>query len=200
MISPTLSSSIPSHLTRLIIEALGGRYLIFYIKKRNVDNNFVLNAKWSSWAFLFSQANNFLRAFRTIPEAAALGLVLNDVDESFGNANFPRLIQSWFRFVLQQMHQVNYIRYIASMWSIQVAVRSVFLDCSCPALTILILFYLDVFNFSTNRTLLNHQRMRKELRKRNKIRKYDILPRPFLAPKLISFQACGNRTRLQPIR
>ncbi|KAJ7336670.1 poly(A)-specific ribonuclease [Desmophyllum pertusum] len=51
------------------------------------------------------QANNFLRAFRTIPEAAALGLVLNDVDESFGNANFPRLIQSWFRFVLQQMHQ-----------------------------------------------------------------------------------------------
>lgn len=134
----------------------------FLYKKRNVDNNFVLNAKWSSWAFLFSQANNFLRAFRTIPEAAALGLVLNDVDESFGNANFPRLIQSWFRFVLQQMHQVNYIRYIASMWSIQVAVRSVFLDCSCPALTILILFYLDVFNFSTNRTLLNHQRMRKE--------------------------------------
>ena len=56
--------------------------------------------------FCFPQANNFLRAFRTIPEAAALGLVLNDVDESFGNANFPRLIQSWFRFVLQQMHQV----------------------------------------------------------------------------------------------
>lgn len=54
----------------------------------------------------FPQANNFLRAFRTIPEAAALGLVLNDIDESFGNANFPRLIQSWFRFVLQQMHQV----------------------------------------------------------------------------------------------
>lgn len=51
------------------------------------------------------QANNFLRAFRTIPEAAALGLVLNDVDESFGTANFPRLIQSWFRFALQQMHQ-----------------------------------------------------------------------------------------------
>jgi len=51
------------------------------------------------------QANNFLRAFRTIPQAAALGLVLNDVDESFGNANFPRLIQSWCRFVLQQMHQ-----------------------------------------------------------------------------------------------
>ena len=67
-----------------------------------------------------SQANNFLRAFRTIPEAAALGLVLNDVDESFGNANFPRLIQSWFRFVLQQMHQVGVLHkgceFLKKLW------------------------------------------------------------------------------------
>ncbi|XP_020913872.1 PAN2-PAN3 deadenylation complex catalytic subunit PAN2 [Exaiptasia diaphana] len=51
------------------------------------------------------QASNFLRAFRTIPQASALGLVMNDIDESAGNANFPRLIQSWIRFVLQQSHQ-----------------------------------------------------------------------------------------------
>lgn len=56
-------------------------------------------------SFVF-QASNFLRAFRTVPQASALGLVMNDIDESAGNANFPRLIQSWIRFVLQQSHQV----------------------------------------------------------------------------------------------
>ncbi|XP_048584798.1 PAN2-PAN3 deadenylation complex catalytic subunit PAN2 isoform X2 [Nematostella vectensis] len=57
------------------------------------------------WTGAPCQASNFLRAFRTIPQASALGLVLNDVDESAGKANFPRLIQSWIRFVLQQTHQ-----------------------------------------------------------------------------------------------
>ncbi|EDO30200.1 predicted protein, partial [Nematostella vectensis] len=61
------------------------------------------------WTGAPCQASNFLRAFRTIPQASALGLVLNDVDESAGKANFPRLIQSWIRFVLQQTHQVWYI-------------------------------------------------------------------------------------------
>lgn len=51
------------------------------------------------------QASNFLRAFRTIPEVSALGLLLADVEESTGKANFPRLIQSWNRFVLQQIVQ-----------------------------------------------------------------------------------------------
>lgn len=56
---------------------------------------------------IFFQASNFLRAFRTLREASALGLLLPDTDESLGRVNYPQLIQSWQRFVLQQLHQVR---------------------------------------------------------------------------------------------
>ena len=63
--------------------------------------------------YLYFQASNFLRAFRTMPQVSALGLVLHDIDENTGRVDFPRLIQSWQRFVLMQIHKVCGISFLA---------------------------------------------------------------------------------------
>jgi len=50
------------------------------------------------------QPANFLRSFRTIPEASALGLIFSEAN-SISRTSVPRIIQSWNRFILQQIHQ-----------------------------------------------------------------------------------------------
>ncbi|KAJ3219092.1 poly(A)-specific ribonuclease [Dinochytrium kinnereticum] len=49
------------------------------------------------------QATNFLRAFANIPQASALGLF--DTDSFNSRASYATLIQSFNRFILEQMHQ-----------------------------------------------------------------------------------------------
>lgn len=54
------------------------------------------------------QATNFLRAFRTLREASALGLLISREEEE-KKTDLGKLIQNWNRFVLQQLHQVHHL-------------------------------------------------------------------------------------------
>lgn len=49
------------------------------------------------------QATNFLRTFRTIPQASALGLIKSEDDSEPGFTGLQSLIQSWHRFMLTQI-------------------------------------------------------------------------------------------------
>ncbi|KPM02511.1 ubiquitin specific protease-like protein 1 [Sarcoptes scabiei] len=51
------------------------------------------------------QASNFLRAFRSTPEACAFKLILPDEESLRKQFNFFKLTQQWFRFLLHQLHR-----------------------------------------------------------------------------------------------
>jgi PAB-dependent poly(A)-specific ribonuclease subunit 2 len=74
------------------------------------DNEFCLV---SELGFLFHQldqkpgtncqATNFLRSFKSSPQAAGLGLVLQDEESAAKDSNLQALIQDWHRFMLTQI-------------------------------------------------------------------------------------------------
>lgn len=49
------------------------------------------------------QATNFLRSFRTIPQAGGLGLILSDLAQDLAKADLQTIIQAWHTFILTQV-------------------------------------------------------------------------------------------------
>jgi PAB-dependent poly(A)-specific ribonuclease subunit 2 len=49
------------------------------------------------------QATNFLRSFRTVPQASGLGLILNEHTQDAASTDILALIQSWHTFILTQI-------------------------------------------------------------------------------------------------
>ena len=85
------------------IEQKDYKYIYSDNIKRCVQYYLIIYLKGGS-----APASNFLRSFRVSPEATALRLVLNNgagsADVARRHGNLGRLIQSWNRFMLQQIH------------------------------------------------------------------------------------------------
>eukprot|EP00040_Diaphanoeca_grandis_P023802 m.130004 g.130004 ORF g.130004 m.130004 type:complete len:1203 (-) comp29449_c0_seq2:380-3988(-) len=53
------------------------------------------------------QATNFLRAFRTVPQAVGLDLILNDDEADIAPTRMQAILQSWNRFMLAQVEYIT---------------------------------------------------------------------------------------------